>query len=168
MATTITTRPPRMTKRRIVCCLYNTRMLCVVIYWCVNFSFILCLNNIGTSLNDGQMLSEHCMFYSRLNLLPVWDFKFSRRRLWSSESSGMYCRVLNWISTDVSEVRAASIMRALMVDAARTSETSVYITLRTRQYIPEDSELQTCCRLQLSSCGHIYVYKLSLCVVKPP
>jgi hypothetical protein len=32
---------------------------------------------------------------------------------WSSESSGMYCCVLNWISTDVSEVRAASIIRAM-------------------------------------------------------
>jgi hypothetical protein len=29
------------------------------------------------------------------------------------------------------------------MDAARTSETSVYIQLRTRQYIPEDSELHT-------------------------
>jgi hypothetical protein len=38
------------------------------------------------------------------------------------------------MSTDVSEVRAASII-------ARTSETTVDIQLRTRQYIPEDSEL---------------------------
>jgi hypothetical protein len=30
---------------------------------------------------------------------------------------------------------------ALMMDAARTSETSVDIEFRTRQYIPEDSEL---------------------------
>jgi hypothetical protein len=52
----------------------------------------------------------------------------------------MYCRVLNWRSTDVSEVRAASI-KALMMEAARISETSVYIQLRTRQYIPEESEL---------------------------
>jgi hypothetical protein len=48
------------------------------------------------------------------------------------------------LSTDVSEVRAASIvMIALMMEAARTSETSVdnYFT---RQYIPEDkSELHT-------------------------
>jgi hypothetical protein len=37
----------------------------------------------------------------------VWDFKFSRRRVWSSElSSGMYCHA-KWLSTDVSEVRAA-------------------------------------------------------------
>jgi hypothetical protein len=44
------------------------------------------------------------------------------------------------MSTDVSEVRAASITRAmiaLMMEAARTSETSVDIQLRTRQYIPE-------------------------------
>jgi hypothetical protein len=44
------------------------------------------------------------------------------------------------MSTDVSEVRAASIIIALIIEAARTSETSVDIQLRTRQYIPEDSE----------------------------
>jgi hypothetical protein len=56
----------------------------------------------------------------------------------------MYFRVLNWMSTHVSKVRAASIIRtmALMMEAARTSETSVDIQLRTRQHIPEDSELQ--------------------------
>jgi hypothetical protein len=36
-----------------------------------------------------------------------------------------------------------------MVEAARTSETSVDIQLRTRQYIPEDSELHTCRRENL-------------------
>jgi hypothetical protein len=48
------------------------------------------------------------------------------------------------MSTDVPEVRAASIIRAIiaiMLEAARTSETSVDIQLRTRQYIPDDSEL---------------------------
>jgi hypothetical protein len=40
-------------------------------------------------------------------------------------------------------VHAASIIRAMMMEAARTSETSVDIQLRTRQYIPEDSELHT-------------------------
>jgi hypothetical protein len=34
------------------------------------------------------------------------------------------------------------VLMALMIEAARTSETSVDIQLRTRQYIPEDSELQ--------------------------
>jgi hypothetical protein len=34
----------------------------------------------------------------------LWDFKFSRRRVWCSElSCGMYCRV-KWLLTDVSEV----------------------------------------------------------------
>jgi hypothetical protein len=48
------------------------------------------------------------------------------------------------MSTDVSGARAASIIRAIIIaltmEAARTSETSVDIQLRTRQYIPEDSE----------------------------
>jgi hypothetical protein len=42
------------------------------------------------------------------------------------------------MSTDVSEVRAASII-ALMIEATRTSETSVDIYLTTRRYIPEDN-----------------------------
>jgi hypothetical protein len=54
------------------------------------------------------------------------------------------------MSTDVSEVRAASIIRAMM-EAARTSETSVDIQLRTRQYIPEDYELHTRRRENLKS-----------------
>jgi hypothetical protein len=56
------------------------------------------------------------------------------------------------MSTDVSEMRAAFIIRAmiaLMMEAAITSETSVEIQLRTRQYNPEDSELHTRCRENL-------------------
>jgi hypothetical protein len=45
------------------------------------------------------------------------------------------------MSTDVSEVRVTSIIRAMM-EAACTSETPVDIDLTTRQYIKEDSELQ--------------------------
>jgi hypothetical protein len=41
------------------------------------------------------------------------------------------------------------------MEAARTSETSVDIQLRTRQYIPEDSELHTRRRENLKS--HILV-----------
>jgi hypothetical protein len=55
------------------------------------------------------------------------------------------------LSTDVSEVRAASIIIALMMQAELTSETSVdnYFT---RQYIPEDKpELQTRRRENLKS-----------------
>jgi hypothetical protein len=46
------------------------------------------------------------------------------------------------MSTDISVVHAASII-ALMMEAARTSETSADIQLRTQQYIPDDSELPT-------------------------
>jgi hypothetical protein len=42
---------------------------------------------------------------------------------------------------DVSEVRTAII--ALMMEAVRTSETSVNINFTTRRYIPEDPKLQT-------------------------
>jgi hypothetical protein len=51
------------------------------------------------------------------------------------------------MSTEVSEVRVI----ALMMEAGRTSETSVDIKLRTRQYIPEDSELHTRRRENLKS-----------------
>jgi hypothetical protein len=37
---------------------------------------------------------------------------------------------------------AVFLTEALRMEAACTSETSVYIQLRTRHYIPEDSELQ--------------------------
>jgi hypothetical protein len=52
--------------------------------------------------------------------------------------------------TDVSEVGTASII-ALMMEAVRTSETSVNIYLTTRQYIREDSELHTRRRENLKS-----------------
>jgi hypothetical protein len=61
------------------------------------------------------------------------------------------------MSTDVSEVRAASIIRALMMEAARSCETSVdnYFTL---QCIPEDkSELHTRRRENLKSHNPILV-----------
>jgi hypothetical protein len=54
------------------------------------------------------------------------------------------------MSTDVSDIRAASII-APMLKAARTFETSVDIQLRTRQYIPEDSEFHTRRRENLKS-----------------
>jgi hypothetical protein len=57
------------------------------------------------------------------------------------------------MSTDVSEVRAVSIITAitLFLVAARTSQTSVDIQQKPRQYIPEDSELHTRRREKLKS-----------------
>jgi hypothetical protein len=58
------------------------------------------------------------------------------------QSSGIYGRVVKSMSTDISEVHAASFIRAmiaLMIKAACTSETSVDIDLTTwQQYISED------------------------------
>jgi hypothetical protein len=68
-------------------------------------------------------------------------------------SSGIYCRVVKSMSSFVSEMRAASI--ALMMESARTSETSVDIDLITRLYNSEDSELHTRRRENLKShIGH--------------
>jgi hypothetical protein len=67
---------------------------------------------------------------------------------------------LTEFSTNVSEVRAASIIRAMMMEAAHISETSDDIQLRTRQYIPEDSELHTRRRENLKS------HKLVICFQK--
>jgi hypothetical protein len=56
----------------------------------------------------GQVLNPQPWGPVASTLTTMWDFKFSRRRVWCSElSSGLYCRV-NRLSTDVSEVRTAS------------------------------------------------------------
>jgi hypothetical protein len=52
---------------------------------------------------------------------------------------------------DVSGVHTASIIRALMMEAVSTCETSVKINLATRRYIPEDSKLYTRHRENLKS-----------------
>jgi hypothetical protein len=46
--------------------------------------------------------------------------------------------------SDVSEVRIAAIIIALIIDAVRASETSVYFNETTRRYIPECCDLHTC------------------------
>jgi hypothetical protein len=67
--------------------------------------------------------------------------------------------------SDVSEVRTASIIASsLMMEAARTSETSVY-NYFTRQYIPEDnSELQVREDLQFNNLkGEMYIgYRIDI------
>jgi hypothetical protein len=58
--------------------------------------------------------------------------------------------------TDVSEVRTASIIIALMMVAVRTSETSVYLKETTWSYIPEDSRLRA--RTTLTSATYNFIY----------
>jgi hypothetical protein len=68
-------------------------------------------------------------------------------------SSGMLRSVVWQKFIDVSEVLAASIIRAktLMMETARTSETSVNVYQTTRCNIPEDSHLHTRRRENLKS-----------------
>jgi hypothetical protein len=54
----------------------------------------------------------------------------------------MQRRVVTLKLTDVSEVRAASIMAQIM-EAIRTSETSVNFNVTTRRCVPEDSKFYT-------------------------
>jgi hypothetical protein len=53
-------------------------------------------------------------------------------------------RVVTLNLTDVSEVRSASMIRAMiiMVKEVGTSETSVNFNVTTRPYVPQNSELQ--------------------------
>jgi hypothetical protein len=110
----------------------------------------------AVSCSAGTLHTRTASFPLRTNvlyhpMLVLWDFKFSRRRVWSWESSGMYCRI------------------ALMMEVARPSETSVDIQLRPRQYIPEDSELYvrfvslcTTALLALWSVSRLVHYSISL------
>jgi hypothetical protein len=69
------------------------------------------------------IIVHHDPIGCQITKLYLRDFKFSRRRVWCSElSSGLYCRVG-------------------MMEAVRTSETSVD-NHSTRQYNPEDSSEQ--------------------------
>jgi hypothetical protein len=56
--------------------------------------------------------------------------------------------------------RCAAFIIALMMEAACTSKTSVDIQLRTRQYIPEDSELHTLRRENLKS-HEVFLFELA-------
>jgi hypothetical protein len=47
--------------------------------------------------------------------------------------------MLKW--ANVSEVRTASIIRAMMIEAVSNSETLVNFNMTTKHYIPEASEL---------------------------
>jgi hypothetical protein len=60
----------------------------------------------------------------------------------------------------------ATVLRfiALMMEAVRTSETSVNFNVTARRYIPEDSKLHTRCRENLKSHVCIYVRQF---VIKP-
>jgi hypothetical protein len=61
--------------------------------------------------------------------------------------------------TNFSEVRTASIIIVLMMEAVHTSETSVNFNMTTWRYIPEDSKLHTRCRENLTS--HVLKFNIN-------
>jgi hypothetical protein len=116
----------------------------------LQFKFGKCLLSFRSCLRLLSRTQE--LVYGKLRSL-MWGFKFSRRRVWSSESSGMYLNVYIQLRTrqyipEDSELQ--SLMWGFKFSRRRvwSSESSgmylnVYIQLRTRQYIPEDSELES-------------------------
>jgi hypothetical protein len=78
----------------------------------------------------------------------------------------MLRRAVWWKFTDVSEMLAASIIRALMAEAVSTSETSFSIYQTTRRNIPEDTHLHTRSRenLKSSECKDAKNVSVALCV----
>jgi hypothetical protein len=63
-----------------------------------NYQGLCCCSRSHTQLHS---VAEGKLYHSFRNYGTfLWDFKFSRRRVWCSElSSGLYCRV-KWLSTD--------------------------------------------------------------------
>jgi hypothetical protein len=57
-----------------------------------------------------EILKQNMALVFQIKLITETVFHTDGVRPWSSESSGMYCRVLKSMSTDVSEVRAAFII----------------------------------------------------------
>jgi hypothetical protein len=58
--------------------------------------------------------------------------------------------------SDISEVLAASIIKSMMIEAAKTSETSVKFYQTTGLNIAGDSHLHTCCHENLKSHRHCH------------
>jgi hypothetical protein len=68
----------------------------------------------------------------------------------------MKCRVIALKLTDVSKEHTAYLIQAMLMEAVRTSETSVNFNVTTRRYIPEDSKLHTRRREDLKSCLYLF------------
>jgi hypothetical protein len=102
---------------------------------------------------------------SHLHALHRKNIKYYECCFWSSESFGMYCRVFNWMTTDVSEVRAASIIMVISHhhpdDGGSTHLWNVgrHPIRKTRQYIPEDSDLHTRRRENLKPHNVVFISK---------
>jgi hypothetical protein len=67
-------------------------------------------HSLRGSTRDLWTVRVASLYRTQTPSVVLWDFKFSRQRVWCSElSSGIYCHV-NLLSTDVSEVRRSKII----------------------------------------------------------
>jgi hypothetical protein len=77
---------------------------------------------------------QNSIFFGRWGDSTKWHFTFSRCRVWTWDPSGIWRRVV-WLID-------------LMMEAARSSETSIYFFETTWRHIPEG------CHLHIPTCSH--------------
>jgi hypothetical protein len=137
---------------KIVCfCCHRSfaEMYHVSLYFCPEYESSRFIRNFYDHMQyhhsgEDHIIFGHCYRF-RSNAMVINLHKINCfTQTWSPESSAMYCRVLNLMSTDVQ--------------------------LRTRQYIAEDFELHTHCRENLKShvfyTNMFYVSILFVCSIK--
>jgi hypothetical protein len=83
-------------------------------------------------------------FIRKRNYLPIRDFKFLQRWISKVKSSGMWCRVVSWKFTGVSDERTASSQRSRVRQAGGT----------TQRRIPEDITYSGIHQLDCSKMSH--------------
>jgi hypothetical protein len=99
MSKTVTTKNTMVMATQISCLLWDTK-----VHYCINKSPPLVL--VFSHVNLLHTLTQYLWFI-------LVCAKNHQHNVSCSESSGMHCRVLNWMSTDISEVRDASIIRVI-------------------------------------------------------
>jgi hypothetical protein len=117
-------------------------------------------------LRSHTKVNKDCRIYFRYkNLLPLNGTCLHHARFFCPGRTPVRIKLIRWLSsgllrcvvwykyTDVSEVLTASIIRAivLLMEAARTSETSGNVYQTTRRKSPENSHLHTRRRKNLKS-----------------
>jgi hypothetical protein len=84
--------------------------------WSLYVSVIIRRNGSSNFMTDFFMCSRNTLLIRFQVSITMWDFRFSRSRVWSLESFGMSRLVFSMEWTDVSEVRTASIIRVIQRD----------------------------------------------------
>jgi hypothetical protein len=131
-------------------------------------------NNIGSSSGKGDKFiwrlarsirphfSGFCSNSWRLE--PCWSSHTGNHITWRVSSSGIWCRVVRWVTTDVSEEYIASILRVERIGSAKPAckqvATSVVTQRTTRRHIPENDTLHN------HRCENLKLYIIILLVLE--